>query len=81
MAPRTPAPRPSLKTETVTIADLEQGDRIVPGTVVGSFVVSDVVSVKMVNPADNGKFAVTFYNQGTLFLHGALLVSVVAEDD
>jgi hypothetical protein len=81
MTDRTIKDRPSLPTDVVTIEELAQGDRLAPGTLLGSLRVVDVISVKAITPADNDKFAVTFYNQGTLFLHKALLVSVVAEAD
>lgn len=79
MSDRTVKERPALSTDVVSIAELEPGDRIAPGTVLGSLSVVDIVSVKHINPADNDKFAVTFYNQGTLFLHRSLLVAVVVE--
>lgn len=71
--------RPALNVDVISISELATGDRLAPGTVLGPFSVVDIVSVKAMSPADNGKFAVTFYNQGTLFLHGGLLVSVIAD--
>jgi|APGre2960657373_1045057.scaffolds.fasta_scaffold72323_3 hypothetical protein len=70
--------RTPLDTDVTRVSDLEPGDRLAPGICLGPFSVIDIVSVKSLTAADNGKFAVTFYNQGTLFLHGDLLVEVVS---
>jgi hypothetical protein len=77
---RTVKERPALNVDVISIAEIEAGDRLAPGTILGPFSIVDIISVKSKTPADNGKFAVTFYNQGTLFLHGGLLVSVVVDN-
>lgn len=59
------------------VAELQHQDRIVSGTVLGAISAVDALTVKKIQEADWGRYAVTFYTVGTLFLHKDTLVEIV----
>lgn len=59
------------------VSELQPFDRITSGTLLGPFEATEMLTVKTISPADNNKFAVTFFNIGTIFLHEGALVEVI----
>ena len=65
-------------TRTCRVSDLSPRDKIPYGTVLGSVVAAEDLTVKSVKLADRDKCAVTFYLVGTLFIHKDLMLEVLA---
>lgn len=64
------------------VSELKMYDRILPGSLLGMVTAAESMTVKSSSPADQDKFAVTFFNLGTLFLHKNTLVEIIpAYDD
>ena len=61
---------------TVSIKDLQPHDKIPFDTHLGPVRAAEALTVKSVAPGLEGKYAVTFFRVGTLFLHQDLTVPV-----
>ena len=66
--------------EIIKVKDLEPGDKITYGTLLGFVTAADDLTVKSIEEAAKGHYAVTFYRVGTLFLIGDLPVELVSAD-
>lgn len=64
-------------TVSVAIRDLQAHDKIPYGSHLGPVSAAETLTVKSVAPGLEGKYAVTFFRVGTLFLHQDLDVPVV----
>lgn len=62
----------------VRICDLQERDRVLSGAVMGSIMSVEDLTVKSVSEADNGKYAVTFFGLGTVFVHSSVIVAVAS---
>jgi len=65
------------ETEVVKISELKPYDQIISGAVLGPVSVIERLKVKSSVAADRGKYAVTFFDLGTLFLHANLFVEIL----
>jgi hypothetical protein len=68
-------------TAVVRIDELRDYDKITACTNLGPFVTVDDLTVKSAKPADRGKYAVQFFNIGTLFLPQTALVTILDKGD
>jgi hypothetical protein len=66
-------------TQTV-VKDLAPGDRLPYGTYLGALTAAQELTVKTLEAASDGKFAVTFHGVGTLFIHGDQPVRAIRVD-
>lgn len=73
----TPAER---EVDIVKVKDLQNGDKIAYGSVLGFVTAADDLTVKSIEEAAKGHYAVTLYRVGTLFLIGELAVELVPQD-
>jgi hypothetical protein len=64
----------------IEVQSLRNGDRIPIDTYLGPVTAAEELRVKSVEPAAQGKCAVTFYRIGTLFLHARHQVTIVDTD-
>ena len=71
--------RVSAVTEVVAvkISELEQFDTIITGSVLGPISAVEKLKVKGVSEADHGKYALTIFNLGTVFVHGSTIVEII----
>lgn len=67
---------PALET-TTAIKDLLPGDRIPYGTYLGPMSAAQELTIKAIDAASDGKYAVTFHGVGTLFIHGEQPVKII----
>jgi hypothetical protein len=72
-----PAERPI---DIIKVKDLQAGDKIAYGSLLGFVTAADDLTVKSVEEAAKGHYAVTLYRVGTMFLIGEATVELVAED-
>ena len=75
----TPAVREEDDITVCKVKDLQQYDKIPYGTLLGSMSAAEDLTVKSVEPADNGKFALTIFRVGTIFVHGETTVEVASK--
>jgi hypothetical protein len=68
-------------TMVVKVKDLRSGDKIVYDTLLGSVKTAEDLTVKSIEEADMGKYAVTLYRVGTLFVPGDQTVEIIDIDD
>lgn len=61
------------------VKDLEPGDKIAYGSVLGFVTAADDLTIKTVEEAAKGHYAVTIYRVGTLFLIGEQSVELVPQ--
>lgn len=66
--------------DIIKVKDLEPGDKVAYGSVLGFVTAADDLTVKTIEPALKGHYAVTFYRVGTLFLIGEATVELLPED-
>jgi hypothetical protein len=66
--------------DIVKVKDLQPGDKIAYGSVLGFITAADDLTVKTIEEAAKGHYAVTIYRVGTLFLIGEATVELVPED-
>ena len=66
--------------DILKVKDLQPGDKIAYGSVLGFVTAADNLTVKSVEEAAKGHYAVTLYRVGTLFLIGEQTVELVPED-
>jgi len=59
------------------VRDLRPLDKIVYGTVLGSVTAADDLTVKTVEEADKGRYALTLYRVGTIFVIGEQTVEIL----
>lgn len=71
------APADRTDTVTVPIRDLQPHDKIPYDSHLGPMRAAETLTVKSVAPGLEGKYAVTFFRVGTLFLHQDLAVPVI----
>jgi hypothetical protein len=62
---------------SVKVRELRPLDKIVYGTVLGSVTAADDLTVKTVEEADKGRFALTLYRVGTIFVIGDQSVDIL----
>ena len=62
---------------SVKVRELRPMDKIVYGTVLGSVTAADDLTVKTVEEADKGRFALTLYRVGTIFVIGDQSVDIL----
>jgi hypothetical protein len=65
--------------ESCPISELQMGDRIEVGVYLGPFITTERLRVKSIVQGEGGKYGVTFFGVGTVFIHGSLPVVVVDE--
>jgi hypothetical protein len=68
-------------TMVVKVKDLQPGDKIVYDTLLGSMKTADDLTVKSIDQADMGRYALTLYRVGTLFVPGDQTVEILDTDD
>ena len=73
-------PADRIDTVSVSIRDLKPHDKIPYDSHLGPMRAAETLTVKSVQPGLEGKFAVTFFRVGTLFLHQDLMVPVIRND-
>jgi hypothetical protein len=66
--------------DIIKVKDLMPGDKVAYGALLGSVTAADILTVKSVEPALKGHYAVTFHRVGTLFLMGEATVELLPED-
>lgn len=59
------------------VSELKIYDKILAGALLGQVTAADNLTVKSAVPADRDKYAVTFFNFGTIFLHRNTLVEII----
>lgn len=62
---------------SVKVRELRPMDKIVYGTVLGSVTAADDLTVKTIEEADKGRFALTLYRVGTIFVIGDQSVDIL----
>lgn len=62
---------------SIKVSELQPGDKIVYGSLLGSITAADDLTVKNIAPADKGRVAVTLYRVGTIFVIGDQMVDIV----
>jgi hypothetical protein len=62
---------------SVKVRELRPLDKIVYGTVLGSITAADDLTVKTIEEADKGRFALTLYRVGTIFVIGDQSVDIL----
>lgn len=70
----------SREVDIVKVKDLEPGDKVAYGSVLGFVTAADDLTIKTVDEAAKGHYAVTIYRVGTLFLIGEQSVELLPED-
>ena len=73
----TPNPSDRDDTQGVAICDLQPHDKIPYDAHLGPVRAAETLTVKSAVPGLEGKYAVTFFRLGTLFLHQDLVVPVI----
>jgi hypothetical protein len=68
------------------VSELQPMDKLIYGTSLGSISASDDLTVKAIERADKGRYALTLFRVGTVFVPGDLMVEIVdteppGEDD
>lgn len=66
---------------SVKVRELRPMDKIVYGTVLGSVTAADDLTVKTIEEADKGRFALTLYRVGTIFVIGDQSVDILDIED
>lgn len=59
------------------VRDLRPMDKIIYGTVLGSLTAADDLTVKTIEEADKGRYALTFFRVGTIFVIGDQTVEIL----
>jgi hypothetical protein len=65
--------------DIVKVKDLRPGDKVAYDAILGFVKAADDLTVKTIEEAAKGHYAVTFYRVGTLFLIGDQTVELVPE--
>jgi hypothetical protein len=65
----------------VDVQNLRPGDRIPVDTYLGPVTTAEELRIKSVEQAAQGKYAVTFFRIGTLFLHERQQVTIIDTAD
>lgn len=66
--------------DIIKVRDLRAGDKVAYDTLLGFVKAADDLTVKSIDEAAKGHYAVTFYRVGTLFLMGDQTVELVPEN-
>jgi hypothetical protein len=58
------------------VKDLKMFDTVLHSQTLGALATADNLTVKHTNEADFGKWAITFFGVGTIFVHGNITVEI-----
>ena len=62
------------------VKDLKPYDQVLHDQTLGSVSSAETLTVKSAHQADFGKYAVTFFGVGTIFVHGSITIEVLPSE-
>jgi hypothetical protein len=68
-------------TFVVKVSELRPMDKIAYGSLLGSVKAADDLTVKSIEPADMGRYALTLYRVGTIFVNGDQPLEILDIED